>query len=41
MTDHIPDPHRHRTLFHGHYANRARGARDKEKDVLEATQAGL
>jgi hypothetical protein len=30
MTDHIPDPHRHRTLFYGHYANRARGARRKE-----------
>jgi hypothetical protein len=30
MTDHIPDPHRHRTLFYGHYANRARGGRRKE-----------
>jgi hypothetical protein len=30
MTDHIPDPHRHRTLFYGHYANRVRGGRRKE-----------
>ena len=27
MTDHIPDPGRHRTLFYGHYANRVRGER--------------
>ncbi len=39
MTDHIPDPHRHRTLFHAHYANRARGARGKEKALLDAGQA--
>ena len=48
MTDHIPDPHRHRTLFYGrasgattsaHYANRARGARGKEKALLDAGQA--
>ena len=38
-TDHIPDPHRHRTLFYGHYANRARGARGKEKALLDAGQA--
>ncbi len=25
MADHIPDPGRHRALFYGHYANRARG----------------
>ena len=29
MADHIPDPGKHRTLFYGHYANRARGARAK------------
>ena len=39
MTDHIPDPHRHRTLFYGHYANRARGARDKQKALLDTLQA--
>jgi hypothetical protein len=27
MSDHIPDPGRHRTLFFGHYANRVRGER--------------
>ncbi len=27
MADHIPDPGKHRTLFYGHYANRARGDR--------------
>ncbi|HYN05564.1 MAG TPA: transposase zinc-binding domain-containing protein [Vicinamibacteria bacterium] len=26
MSDHIPDPGQHRTVFHGQYANRARGA---------------
>jgi hypothetical protein len=39
MTDHIPDPRRHRTLFYGRYANRARGARQKEKALLETAQA--
>jgi hypothetical protein len=37
MTDHIPDPHRHRTLFYGHYANRVRGGRRKEPlETLES-----
>jgi hypothetical protein len=27
MSDHIPDPGQHRTLFYGEYANRVRGAR--------------
>jgi hypothetical protein len=27
MSDHIPDPGQHRTLFYGEYANRTRGAR--------------
>jgi hypothetical protein len=31
LADHIPDPGKHRTLAYGHYANRARGARAKEK----------
>jgi hypothetical protein len=26
MSDHIPDPGQHRTVFYGQYANRARGA---------------
>jgi len=39
MMDHIPDPRRHRTLFYGRYANRARGARQKEKALLETAQA--
>jgi hypothetical protein len=39
ITDHIPDPGRHRTLFYAHYANRARGARAKEKKLLEAPAA--
>jgi hypothetical protein len=39
MTDHIPDPGKHRTLFYGQYANRARGAREKEKALIETAQA--
>ena len=39
MSDHIPDQGKHRTLLYGHYANRARGARDKEKALLEVAQA--
>jgi hypothetical protein len=35
LADHIPDPGRHRTLFYAYYANRARGARAKEKERLE------
>jgi hypothetical protein len=27
MSDHIPDPGQHRTLFYGEYANRVRGQR--------------
>jgi Transposase zinc-binding domain/Putative transposase len=27
LSDHIPDPRQHRTLFYGHYANRTRGTR--------------
>jgi hypothetical protein len=39
LADHIPDPGKHRTLAYGHYANRARGARAKEKTQLEAAPA--
>ncbi len=39
MTDHIPDPGKHRTLFYGHYANRARGAWEREKALLAADPA--
>ena len=31
MSDHIPDPGRHRTLSYGHYANRVRGERAAKK----------
>jgi hypothetical protein len=40
MTDHIPDPHRHRTLFYGHYANRVRGGRRKEPLDPVESEAG-
>ena len=39
MADHVPDPGKHRTLSYGHYANRARGARAKEKELLDGAQA--
>ena len=39
MADHIPDPGKHRTLFYSYYGNRARGARAKEKELLEGAQA--
>jgi len=32
MSDHIPAPGQHRTLFYGEYANRVRGARQEEPD---------
>ena len=36
MSDHIPDPGQHRTLFYGEYANRTRGARRRpDSGVLE------
>ena len=31
LADHIPDPGRHRTHFHAHYANRVRGERPDEE----------
>ena len=39
LADHIPDPGRHRTFAYGQYANRARGARAKEKAHLETAPA--
>jgi hypothetical protein len=39
LTDHIPDTGKHRTLFYLHYANRARGARAKEKEPREGRTA--
>jgi hypothetical protein len=31
MADHIPDPGQHRTILYGHYANRVRGARQRDQ----------
>jgi hypothetical protein len=39
IADHTPDPGKHRTLFYSHYANRARGARAKAKELLERGDA--
>ncbi len=39
IADHIPDPGRHRTLFYSFYSSRARGARAKEKALLEGVSA--
>ena len=43
MADHIPDPGKHRTLFYGHYANRARGERAVEEpgEKQPARRAGV
>ena len=38
IADH-PDPGKHRTLFYAHYANRARGARAREKQLLEGARS--
>ena len=35
MSDHLPEPGQHRTLFYGEYANRVRGAR-REPDAAMA-----
>src|SRR3990172_10753467 len=34
MSDHIPDPGQHRTLFYAEYANRTRGARQRVESGL-------
>ena len=39
IADHIPDPGKHRTSFYAQYSNRARGARAKEKELLEGPGA--
>jgi hypothetical protein len=36
MSDHIPDPGQHRTLFYGEYSNRVRGCGEAAEPVVEA-----
>ena len=38
LTDHIPDPGKHRTLAYGHYANRVRGERAAKQPGTKAPQ---
>jgi hypothetical protein len=38
MTDHIPDPGKHRTLFYAYYANRVRGARARAEPGEEEAE---
>ena len=38
MTDHIPDPGRHRTHFYSYYANRVRGGRDPEASTAKEAE---
>jgi hypothetical protein len=38
MSDHIPDPAQHRTLFYGEYANRVSGA-GRPPEAEESTAA--
>jgi hypothetical protein len=38
LSDHIPDPGKHRTLSYGHYANRVRGERAAKQPGTEAPQ---
>jgi hypothetical protein len=38
MSDHIPDPGRHRTLSYGHYANRVRGERAARQPGAQRAQ---
>ena len=40
MSDHIPDPGQHRTLFYGEYANRVRGERHPPEDEQERGRRG-
>jgi hypothetical protein len=35
MRDHIPDPGQHRTILYGQYANRVRGARQRDEAELQ------
>jgi hypothetical protein len=39
MSDHIPDPGQHRTLFYGEYASRVRGARQSTASDLDERPA--
>jgi hypothetical protein len=38
MSDHIPDPGQHRTLFYGEYANRIRGRRHEAEPSTAAAE---
>ncbi len=38
MSDHIPDPGKHRTLSYGHYANRVRGERAAKEPGAQRAQ---
>ncbi len=40
VSDHIPDPGRHRTLFYGQHANRVRGERAAGEPGVEAAPGG-
>jgi hypothetical protein len=40
MSDHIPDPGQHRTILYGHYANRVRGARQRDEAKPQEASAG-
>jgi hypothetical protein len=39
MSDHIPDPGQHRTILYGQYANRVRGARQRDEAEMQETSA--
>ena len=39
MSDHIPDPGQHRTIFYGHYANCVRGGRQRDEAQLREAPA--
>jgi hypothetical protein len=36
LSDHIPDPRQHRTLFYGEYSSRARGTAESAEPPVEA-----
>jgi hypothetical protein len=40
MSDHIPDPGQHRTVFYGQYANRARGAGRRDAAQMPEASTG-
>ena len=41
LTDHVPDPGRHRTHFYAHYANRVRGERPDEEAARHGDDSEL